>query len=165
MNPCIRHATAADAAALCAIYNHYVLSTCISFEVDALSVADMEQRIADISARFPWQVHEEQGRILGYAYASQWKPRRAYEYAVESSIYLVPDSAGKGIGSGLYSALLTLLKQAQVHVVMAGIAMPNAGSVALHEKMGFAKVGHFEQVGKKFEQWIDVAYWQLILGS
>jgi|SRR5450830_1279590 len=163
MNPTIRHVTAADAAAICEIYNHYVLTTAISFEVDALSVAEMAQRIADISAQFPWLIYEEQGRILGYVYASQWKPRKAYQYSVESSVYLAAGSGGKGIGTQLYNALFALLKERSIHVVMAGIAMPNAGSVALHEKSGFVKVGHFEQVGQKFEQWIDVGYWQLVL--
>jgi len=163
MNPSIRLVTPADAAAICEIYNHYVLTTSISFELEALAVAEMAQRIADISAQFPWLIFEEQGRILGYAYASQWKPRKAYQYSVESSVYLASESAGKGIGAQLYAALFALLKARAIHVVMAGIALPNAASVGLHEKLGFRKVGHFEQVGQKFEQWVDVGYWQLIL--
>lgn len=159
----IRPVTSADAAAICDIYNHYVLNTSISFELEALSVADMAQRIEDLSAQFPWLVYEEQGRILGYAYASKWKPREAYRHAVESSVYLAEGSAGKGIGSQLYQALFPLLKERAVHTVIGGIAMPNAGSVGLHEKMGFVKIAHFNQVGRKFDQWIDVGYWQLIL--
>lgn len=163
MSSSIRPVTSADAAAICEIYNHYVLNTTISFELEAVSVADMEQRIAEISAQFPWLVYEQEGRILGYAYASKWKPRLAYRHAVEASVYLATDSGGQGIGSQLYQALWPLLKERAVHAVIGGIAIPNAGSIALHEKMGFVKIGHFNQVGRKFDQWIDVGYWQLIL--
>ncbi|WP_034291897.1 arsinothricin resistance N-acetyltransferase ArsN1 family B [Herbaspirillum sp. RV1423] len=163
MNTSIRPATAADAAAICEIYNHYVLTTTISFEMEAVSTPEMAQRIAEVSAQFPWLVYEENGRILGYAYAAKWKVRKAYQHSVESSVYLARDSGGKGIGSQLYEALFAELKARSVHAVMGGIAQPNPGSVALHEKMGFVKVAHFAQVGRKFDQWIDVAYWQLIL--
>jgi L-amino acid N-acyltransferase YncA len=159
----IRSATVADAAAICDIYNHYVLNTCISFELEPVTVEEMAQRIENISAQFAWLVYEEQGRILGYAYAAKWKPREAYRHAVESSIYLTAGSTGKGIGSQLYQRLFALLRERNVHTVIGGIAMPNAGSVAVHEKMGFVKVAHFNQVGKKFDQWIDVGYWQLLL--
>lgn len=159
----IRPATSADAAAICEIYNHYVLNTVISFELEAVSVTEMEGRIAEISAQFPWLVYEEEGRILGYAYAAKWKVRKAYRHSVESSVYMAQDSGGKGIGSRLYAALFAELKALGVHAVMGGIALPNAGSIALHEKMGFVKVAHFAEVGKKHDQWIDVAYWQLIL--
>lgn len=161
-NP-IRNASPADAAAICEIYNHYVLNTTISFETEAISETEMRSRIDEVTAQYPWLVYEEQGRILGYAYASKWKPRAAYRHSVESSVYLAPDSGGRGVGSALYTALLEALAAASVHVVMGGIAQPNPGSVALHEKMGFVKVGHFNQVGKKFDQWLDVAYWQRIL--
>lgn len=163
MSTSIRPVTSADAAAICDIYNHYVLNTTISFELDVISVAEMEGRIAEISAQFPWLVAEEEGRILGNAYASKWKPRLAYRHAVEASVYLATDSGGKGIGSQLYRVLFALLKERDVHAVIGGIAIPNAGSIGLHEKMGFVKVAHFNQVGRKFDQWIDVGYWQLIL--
>lgn len=159
----IRPATVADAAAICEIYNYYVLNTVISFELEAVSVTEMEGRIAEISSQFPWLVYEEDGRILGYAYATKWKARKAYQHSVESSVYMAQGSGGKGIGSKLYGALFAQLKELGVHAVMGGIAQPNAGSVALHEKMGFVKVAHFAEVGQKHNQWIDVAYWQLIL--
>jgi len=163
MTTSIRPATKADAAAICEIYNHYVLTTTISFELEAVSVEEMAQRVVEVSALFPWLVYEEDGRILGYAYATKWKARKAYQQSVESSVYMAKDSGGKGVGTQLYRALLVELKARGVHAVMGGIAQPNAGSVALHEKMGFVKVAHFKQVGRKFDQWIDVAYWQLIL--
>ncbi|MBB3213357.1 phosphinothricin acetyltransferase [Herbaspirillum sp. Sphag1AN] len=163
MNSPIRPVTVADAAAICEIYNHYVTTTGISFELEPVSVEQMTQRITDIASRYAWLVYEEQGRVLGYAYASQWKPRLAYRYSVESSVYLAADSGGKGVGAQLYGALFAQLKQREVHVIMAGIALPNAASIGLHEKMGFVKVGHFREVGNKFDQWLDVGYWQLIL--
>ena len=163
MSSPIRPVTAADAAAICEIYNHYVSTTGISFELEPVSVDEMKRRIQEIAGRYVWLVYEEQGRLLGYAYASQWKPRLAYRHSVESSIYLAPDSAGKGVGKQLYTALFAQLKQREVHAIIAGVALPNAASVALHEKMGFTKIGHFKEVGNKFDQWIDVGYWQLIL--
>lgn len=171
MTTSIRPATTADAAAICEIYNHYVLTTTISFELEAVSTEEMAQRIVEVSAIFPWLVYEEDGRILGYAYATKWKARKAYQQSVESSVYMARDSGGKGVGTELYRALFVELKARGVHAVMGGIAQPNPGSIAqpnpgsiaLHEKMGFVKVAHFAQVGRKFDQWIDVAYWQLIL--
>ncbi len=112
---------------------------------------------------FPWLVWAEAGRVLGFCYAGKWKTRHGYRYAVESSIYLHPDSTGLGIGTRLYSALLRDLRQRELHVVIGGIALPNERSVALHERMGFRKTAHFEQVGWKFNRWIDVGYWQLFL--
>lgn len=163
MSDSIRLASAKDAAAICQIYNHYVLNTVISFETEAVSVEEMAQRIEEISAEFPWLVYEEQGRILGYAYASKWRIRKAYQHSVESSVYIAQDSGGKGIGTLLYQTLIAELSKQSVHAVLGGIALPNPGSVALHEKVGFVKVGHLPQVGRKFDQWLDVGYWQLLL--
>ncbi|MFL9927558.1 GNAT family N-acetyltransferase [Herbaspirillum lusitanum] len=159
----IRPVTLADAEAICTIYNHYVLNTTISFELDALSTQEMAARITEVSASFPWLVYEEEGRILGYAYASKWKPRLAYRYSVESSVYLGQDSGGKGVGTQLYRRLLSELKQMGVHLVIGGITQPNPASVALHEKMGYVKCGQFNEVGRKFDRWLDVGYWQLNL--
>ncbi|WP_044530414.1 GNAT family N-acetyltransferase, partial [Herbaspirillum sp. B65] len=137
MQPSIRPATAADAAALCGIYNHYVQTTVISFETEAVSVEAMAARIAEVQAQFPWLVFEEDGAVLGYAYASKWKPRAAYQHSVESSVYLRHDAGGRGIGKQLYRALIARLKPLGVHLVIGGIAQPNPASVALHESVGF----------------------------
>ncbi|GAC1318596.1 MAG: GNAT family N-acetyltransferase [Collimonas sp.] len=163
MTHIIRPATIADAAAICDIYNPYILDTVISFETEPVTPEQMRHRILDITSQFPWLVCVEDGKILGYAYATKWRARAAYQHAVETSVYLSPAAAGKGFGSALYRALIAELKKLPVHVVIGGIALPNEASVALHEKMGYEKVAHFAQVGKKFERWIDVGYWQRVL--
>jgi L-amino acid N-acyltransferase YncA len=159
----IRNATTNDSGQIGDIYNHYVLRTPITFEEKRVPPEDMARRIQETLQSLPWLVWEEERQVLGYAYASMWKGRSAYRHSVESTIYLHPDSVGKRIGSQLYGALLTDLRQRQFHTVIGGIALPNDASVALHEKFGFRKVAHFEQVGNKFGQWIDVGYWQLLL--
>jgi phosphinothricin acetyltransferase len=160
----IRAARASDAAAVSAIYNHYVAETAITFEEAAVSAAEMARRIADVqSASLPWLVAEEGAEVVGYAYATPWKTRPAYRYSVEITAYVARRHAGRGIGSQLYRQLFTLLEARGVHAVMGGIALPNDASVALHEKFGLRKVAHFEQVGFKFNRWIDVGYWQRIL--
>lgn len=158
----IRPATIHDAAAIAAIYNPYIAATTISFEVDAISIEEMAQRITTITATHPWLVLEDKGAIVGYAYASPWRTRCAYRSSAESSVYLAPEAAGRGLGRQLYRALLDALHRQEVHVVIGGIAQPNPASVALHESLGFEKVAHFKQVGRKFDKWIDVAYWELV---
>lgn len=160
----IRPATSEDAHAICAIYNHYVATTTISFEEDPVSTADMAQRIEDVGAAgLPWLVAQVDGRPLGYAYATRWRARPAYRTSVESSVYLDAAAAGQGLGGALYRALLDALRARDVHLVIGGIAQPNPASVALHEKLGFHKVAHFSEVGRKFGRWVDVGYWELRL--
>ena len=160
----IRDASAADAAAIVAIYNHYILTTSISFEEESVSADAMAGRIADIQGgALPFLVLTDGDIIAGYAYATKWRARHAYRFAVETSIYLLPGHGGKGAGSALYAALLARLKAGGLHTVIGGVAQPNPASVALHEKFGFKKVAHFSEVGFKFGKWIDVAYWELKL--
>jgi L-amino acid N-acyltransferase YncA len=159
----IRSATTEDATRIAEIYNHYVLHSTITFEEQAVPVDEMRQRIAEIVDGLPWLVWLEESVVQGFAYASKWKGRSAYRYSAESTVYLAKDSMGKGIGSRLYQALLAELRERRFHTVIGGIALPNAASVALHEKLGFEKVSQFREVGWKFNRWIDVGYWQLIL--
>lgn len=160
----IRDATVADADAIASIYNHYVLTTSISFEEAAVSAIDMAGRIADLQAAgLPWMVAEVDGAVAGYAYASKWRVRHAYRFSAESSVYLAPASAGRGIGTALYRVLLDRLREDGYHLAIGGIALPNDASIALHEKLGFEKVAHFKEVGFKFDRWTDVGYWQLNL--
>jgi phosphinothricin acetyltransferase len=159
----IRDAALTDADAICRIYNRHVFDTIVTFEEVQVYPAEMASRIADVTADFPWLVIEEDGAIVGYAYAAKHRLRSAYRFSVESTIYLKDDVARRGLGTALYRALLARLPRHGVHVVLGGIALPNAASVALHEKCGFRKVAHFEEVGFKFGRWIDVGYWQLTL--
>lgn len=162
----IRPARAADAGAICAIYNHYVATTTISFKEAPVTEAEMAQRIAAVAeADLPWLVMLEGDTLIGYAYATKWRVRAAYRYSVESSIYIAPESAGQGAGRLLYEALLAALRERGLHLVIGGIAQPNEASVHLHERLGFQKVAHFSEVDLKFGRWIDVAYWQLKLNG
>lgn len=158
----IRSATVNDAAAIAAIYNPYVAETTISFEETPVSVEEMAQRIEATTATLPWYVFEIDGKVVGYAYASPWKTRCSYRLSVETSAYVAQGHAGKGIGSQLYQTLLDDLRGRGVHAIIGGIAQPNPASVALHEHFGFEKVAHFKHVGRKFGQWIDVGYWELL---
>jgi phosphinothricin acetyltransferase len=159
----LRECTEHDARRIADIYNYYVKNTIITFEEEPVMPATMLQRILDIMAVYPWLVYEEDGDIVGYAYADRWKSRCAYRHAVETSIYLDMTNRGQGIGTCLYSALLDSLKALSVHSIIGGIALPNTASVALHEKFGFEKVAHFKEVGWKFNAWVDVGYWELLL--
>ena len=160
----IRDATFDDAPAIGTIYNHFVLTTTISFEEERATVADLGQRLAAVrDAGLPWLVAVVDGQVAAYAYATQWRVRSAYRFSVESSVYVAPDRARCGLGRALYSELLARLRNAGIHLVVGGIALPNHASIALHEMMGFEKAAHFSQVGFKFDRWIDVGYWQLRL--
>jgi phosphinothricin acetyltransferase len=161
----IRPAQISDAAAICSIYNHYVLQTSVTFEEEAVSEVEMADRVVEVTDSLPWLVLEQQGIVIGFAYASRWKSRCAYRYSVESTIYLDRSSTGRGLGRPLYEALLTEIGRLGRHSVIAGIALPNAASQGIHESLGFKKVAHFEEVGWKFDQWIDVGYWELIFPS
>ena len=164
MEVLIRPAAATDATDVARIYNHYVLTTSITFETEAVASSEMAQRIGEIAAAsLPWFVAEADGRVIGYAYASRWKGRCAYRYSVEVTAYIDHESTGRGIGTALYTALLAALRGQSMHAAMGGIALPNEQSVALHERFGFKKVAHFAQVGFKFDQWIDVGYWEVLL--
>jgi phosphinothricin acetyltransferase len=158
----LRTAREDDAAALTMIYNHYIRDTIITFEEVPIGADEMGQRMADVaSGGLPWLVATDDDRVIGYAYATPWRPRTAYRFAVESTIYLAPDLLGNGIGTMLYGALLDRLREGGIHAIIGGIALPNAASIRLHEKLGMHKVAHFEAVGFKFGQWIDVGYWQV----
>jgi phosphinothricin acetyltransferase len=159
----LRPCTPEDAARICCIYNHYVLETVVTFEEVPVSEVDMAQRISAASSLLPWFVWEQDGIILGYAYATPWKARAAYRHAVEASIYLAHDATGRGLGTRLYKALVADLRRRGLHCVIGGAALPNPASVALHERLGFSKVAEFQEVGFKFGKRVNVAYWELLL--
>lgn len=159
----IRDATLADSAAIADIYNYYILNTVVTFEEEVVSAAEMKERMAGVQTKYPWLVYEENNIVVGYAYGSAWKVRAAYRHAAEISVYLDVSHTGRGIGAQLYAALLERMKALQLHAVIGGIALPNAASIRLHETLGFRKVAHFTEVGRKFDRWVDVAYWELVL--
>ena len=159
----VRDALAGDTAAIAGIYNHYVETTSISMEMETVGAADMAARVAAVQqAGLPWLVLFDGGELVGYAYASQWRARPGYRHALETSVYLAPGRRGRGYGAYLYRALLARL-EGRCHSVIGGIALPNPASVALHERFGFRQVACFKEVGCKFGQWVDVAYWQLLM--
>jgi L-amino acid N-acyltransferase YncA len=160
----IRLATATDAATIAAIYNHYVTTTTITFEEQAVEAGEMARRIEEVGARLPWYVFERDGLVVGYAYATPWRVRSAYRFSVESTVYVAQGYPRQGIGSRLYQTLIDDLRARGIQVVLGGIAQPNPASVSLHAALGFEKVAHFKRVGRKFEQWVDVGYWELQLG-
>jgi len=159
----IRPASPADASAICAIYNYYVKTSAITFEDVPVCADEMSRRISEVIGHLPWLVFEQDGKILGYAYATKWRNRVAYKTTVESFVYVAHAHGREGIGSKLYHALFPALRERGIHTVVAGIALPNPASIAIHEQCGFEKIAHFREVGRKFDQWIDVGSWQLLL--
>ena len=158
----IRDAVAADAAAIAAIYNVHVRDTIVTFELEDVDADEMMRRMAQVrDLGLPWLVLEECGVVIGYAYGGQWKARAAYARTVESSIYLADAACGRGLGKTLYAELIERLCTCGIHVVIGGVSLPNAASVALHEGLGFEPIGVFSEVGWKLGRWIDVGYWQL----
>jgi len=161
----IRSVTLKDAEVLTEIYNHYILTSGATFEENEISSDVMLTRIQSIHFEkgYPYLVFEENGRIVGYAYASTFRERTAYRFSTESTVYVHPDHFRKGIGKLLYAKLIDQLRQTDFHSVIGVITLPNDSSIALHEQFGFKKVGHFSEVGFKFERWMDVGFWELRL--
>ena len=160
----IRLATPTDGGPIAHIYNHYVAHSIVTFDEDPVTESEMARRLDEAQRDgWPWLVAAEGESVVGYAYGAAWRPRPGYRFSAEVTVYLAPDRGGEGIGSRLYRELIPRLQGRGVHSLMAGIALPNDASVALHKKCGFKKVAHFEQAGVKFDRWIDVGYWQRLL--
>ncbi|HEY9789102.1 MAG TPA: N-acetyltransferase family protein [Candidatus Obscuribacterales bacterium] len=158
----IRLASAQDAKAIRKIYEAYI-STPITFELQPPAVEEMERRIADTLRTFPWLVAIDGDQIVGYAYGHEFRDRPAYRWSVETSVYVAQNAHRKGVGKALYERLLTLLKAQGFVSVMAGITLPNAASVALHEHFGFTRVGVCKNIGYKDSAWHDVVFFELQL--
>lgn len=156
----LRFATEQDAPALAAIYRPYVETTSVSFEYKAPSDAEFSARIHDFSAFFPYLVWEQDGKPLGYAYAHRVAAREAYQWGAELSVYLAPEATRRGIGSALYRAMLSLLKEQGILVAYACITRPNAPSDALHAAFGFTAAGIWKNAGFKQGAWHDVGWFQ-----
>ncbi|WP_420333672.1 arsinothricin resistance N-acetyltransferase ArsN1 family B [Roseibium sp.] len=159
----IRTATPADGETLAEIYAPYVRDTFISFETECPTAEEMARRIATTLEAFPWLVYEEDGDILGYAYAGKHRQRAAYQWSCDVTIYLAPSAQRRGIGRRLYKALFDILVRQGFAAAYAGITLPNEASVGIHEAMGFRPVGIYRGVGFKNGRWCDVGWWHLAL--
>jgi L-amino acid N-acyltransferase YncA len=164
-DPAIRIADAGDAGALAAIYAPYVAETAISLEAWPPDGAEMAARMARLGADFPWLVHEAEGRVVGYAYASPYAERSGYRWSAATTVYVARGAERRGIGRGLYRRLLSILKLQGFHAAFGGVTLPNAASVGLHEACGFRQVGVYREVGYKLCAWWDVGWWGLTLGA
>ncbi len=160
----IRLATPDDAESVAAIYAPIVRNTQLSAEFDVPSVDEMRKRIIDTLVTHPWLVAERGGEILGYAYATRFRDRPAYQWTAEVSVYIRPTDHRRGVARALYTSLFAGLRLQGFQQAIAVIALPNPPSVALHESMGFVPVGVFPSVCFKHGQWYDIGWWRLSLG-
>jgi phosphinothricin acetyltransferase len=163
----IRPANADDLSAMNDIYNLYVADTHYTFDVEPMT-ADVRREWFthyDGSGRYRVLVAVAEDAVIGYASSSRFRPKPAYETSVETSIYLAPESVGRGAGSRLYEALFKALEGEDVHRAYAGIALPNPASIGLHERFGFKRVAHFTEQGRKFSRYWDVAWYEKALGT
>ena len=157
----LRAATVGDAAAIAAIYAPYVTASSVSFETRPPDETEMRRRMEAGDGLYPWFVAcDGEEQVRGYAYATQFRPRPAYRYVVETSVYLNPSLHGRGIGRLLYDMLLTTLEKQRFVQAIAAITLPNDNSVRLHEAIGFHAAGLYRQVGYKGGRWLDVGLWQ-----
>jgi len=161
----IRIAAASDAAAILNIYAPYIENTSYTFETEVPRTESFQQRIKDYLQAYPWIVCEINGVIAGYAYASKHRERVAYQWSVESSVYIHDDFHRAGVGKALYSALIKILKLQQFRNVYAVINLPNDKSVAFHESMGFDHFATYKNVGYKLGKWKNVGWWELQLNE
>ena len=161
----IRDAGQTDAEGCAAIYRPYVIDTAITFESEPPSRDELTRRIAEAQRDHAWLVAEEDGSLVGYAYARPYKERAAYRWSCEVSVYVAADRHGAGIGRRLYTALLERLATRGFRTAVAGMTLPNAGSIGLHDAMGFEEIGVFRRIGWKFDRWHDVRWAQREIGA
>jgi L-amino acid N-acyltransferase YncA len=164
-NDDIRSVTPQDAEEILQIYKPFVTDTVISFEVTSPSVQEMEQRIHHVTheKKFPYIVYTRNSKVVGYAYAHSYRDRIAYQWGVETSVYVSSGYHRQGIGRKLYEKLLETLKSLGYYNAFAGITLPNDASAKLHEAMGFQLFGVAKRAGYKFGGWHDVGFYQLVL--
>jgi len=158
----IRDALLTDAPLITNIYNHYIEHSGATMEYNKVEPEYFKKKInSTLSSGHFWLVAEYEGEIIGYAYSGKWNPRDGYKHTCEISIYISPEITTKGWGTKLYTELFTRLKEVNMLVIIAVITLPNEANIKLHEKFGMTKVAHFPRMGIKFDNWLDVGYWQL----
>jgi phosphinothricin acetyltransferase len=162
----IRLAEERDLARLTEIYNHYVRETPITFDLEPYTVETRRAWLDKFSQRGPHRlvVAEQDGLVLGYAGTTGFRDRRAYDTTVETTIYCAPDATGRGLGTLLYAALFDALRGEDIRSAIAGTTLPNDASIAIHERFGFTLVGVMHEVGRKFDRYWDVAWYEKALG-
>ena len=161
----IRTVTEFDAEQMVAIYAPIVRDTAISFEIEPPDRKEIISRLRLYTAKYPWLVAEKDGKVIGYAYGWTHHPRAAYRWSVNVSVYIHPDFRNQGVGKALYTELFAKLRELGYQSLFAGIALPNPGSVALHESLGFKQIGVYPRVGHKFGKWHDVGWWGMSVGE
>lgn len=161
LNKCIRLASEDQCASILEIYEKFITDTVITFECKVPSVEEFSERMANIQKKYPWLVCEFQGNVVGYAYASQFNERSAYDWSVDFSVYIKPEFQGKNLGKALYFALLELLKLQGYFNAYAGVTLPNIKSEGLHKSVGFKEAGVFHNAGFKFGDWYNVKWFEL----
>ena len=165
--PLIRPSRDEDIPAITAIYRHHVLTGTGTFEIDPPSEADMLGRRTDVLAKgLPYLVVEDAGQVLGFAYCNWFKPRPAYRFSAEDSIYMAADAHHKGLGKALLAELCAQAERASVRKFLAVIGdSDNAGSIGVHRSVGFTHVGIIRSCGWKFDRWLDVVMMEKTLGA
>ncbi|WP_294703630.1 GNAT family N-acetyltransferase [uncultured Fusobacterium sp.] len=160
----IRKAKLTDAKSIINIYNYYIKETTVTFEIDELTVKDMEMRIEKtLNSGYPFIVYEINGEVKGYAYVKKWRERASYKNTLETSIYVDKNLKNNGIGKELYKVLIKECKNIGAHVLIGVLSETNSASKKFHKNIGFEKTGHFKEVANKFDKFIDVEFWSLML--
>jgi len=164
-SPIFRHATHDDLPRLNEIYNHYILHTPITFDVEPKTLSQRAEWLAQFSTtgRHQCFVATENNVLQGWACSGPYRPKAAYQTSVEFSVYLAPEAQGRGLGRTLYGTLLSALANEDVHRALAGVTQPNDASMALHRRVGFETVGLYTEVGRKFDRYWDVVWMELKL--
>jgi phosphinothricin acetyltransferase len=158
----VRPGAADDLPALTALYNHYVTTSHVTFDIEPFSVEERREWFSHYGTRGPHRllVAEDGGRVLGYATSSPFRPKPGYRTTVETTVYVAEEAGGRGVGKALYARLFAVLADEDLHRAYAGVAVPNLPSRALHLRFGFAPIGVFREVGTKFGRYIDVEWFE-----
>jgi phosphinothricin acetyltransferase len=163
--PQVRSATVDDLVRVREIVNHYIEHSVFNFRTEPQSIDELRALWEQRHRRFPWLVAVVDGQVVGVAYAGPWNERAAYQWTVESTIYVDPSTHRRGVGEALYSELLDQLRRKGFHGAIAVIALPNEPSVRLHERHGFVPAGRLREAGLKHDAWHDVGFWQCLLAG